>query len=1135
MLRRFWDTSDDTRSPIVHTTVKSDENNALSTTALASASVSGSEGSASPASEVPSPSPSDPTRTSEPERPRRAVPPTSIPVAGQLRDPARYRMLGEHGRGGLGRVSRAHDVELGRDVAIKELISRGNVSEVRFVREALITARLEHPGIVPVHEAGRWPDGTPFYAMKLVAGRPLRELIGERKTVDERIGLLHHVIAVADAIAYAHGRNIIHRDLKPSNVIVGDFGETVVIDWGLAKDLSADEEATIGGGPFRANRDDGLTSTGTVLGTPAYMAPEQQRGEAVDQRADVYAIGAMLWELCTLHRLPGSFAGRRRRILRRAGIDGDLITIIDKALEPDPANRYPDAGALAADLKAFKIGARISARRYSLWALLAHWTRRHRAWAVAATAVLVLVATGIALYTRNIAVERDRADAEARRARAQEQVAEQATSDLLLQHAETLMLVDPTAAAATLEKYRGSDTTRLRRLQAEARGRGVATATLQPHTSTIWFLAADSRGAIFSIGSDDTIRVTDGTGSTTLASNVSTVIRFGYAPGPQLLAYKTASAGVAILALSTRKITALDAHDVADVRIAPDGSHLATLGSDGLLTIWALTPTTDVLHREPIPGAAALAFTTPTQVVVKTPTMLATRSFASSQYIRKSIPLPGRAFSTTQDRIVAGDEQGNVYVLSTDLTLLAKSSLCQLVVNDVNAFEHRDLVAFACAEGTAGVARPEPGAQRLSVVDRFRVSGAANSSMPDETGERVVASNDSNQLYVYDVVTRLVSEYRAKTSTISYIFPGSRAYNHIVVGNNRGTVQVWDPPQRAARILLPSRSWEAAVFHVRFSPDGQTLAVDGQDHIARKIDLSSGAITELRGHTGPVVDVKFSPDGRMMVTMGLDRTLRAWRASDGSIAREFKEHRNAPTDLDLFTNGQRVASVDDGGRLLAWSLDTAEFSTLYESPTPLVSLAILKQNNHIIIEDTTSALWDIDPSGKVTQRRRADGVKISYMKASPDTSMLAIGTDTGDATVFDTGNWTTIASAKSKSPVRYFAFEPHRRDLAIVTEDGNVHILPLRGSRTLSWHDLSVAAQRVVYAPDGERLAIICDDGSTWFYDVQHDGWAYTRDHGPEMVVGAFSRDGRQFASADLRGAVVIRDTEATFTKAVQP
>ena len=331
-------------------------------------------------------------------------------AAAQLRDPDRYQIINEHGRGGLGRVSRAHDRDLGRDVAIKELISRGNLSEVRFLREALITARLEHPGIVPVHEAGRWPDGTPFYAMKLVAGRPLRDLIAERTTVTERIGLLHHVIAVADAIAYAHGRNIIHRDLKPANVIVGDFGETIVIDWGLAKDLSTTDDSTIGGGPFRANHDANLTSTGSVLGTPAYMAPEQERGEHVDQRADVFAIGAMLWELCSLQKVPPSDPRLRHRVLRRAGIDRDLSTIIDKALVPDPRLRYLDAGALAADLKAFKAGARIAARTYSMFATLTHWIRRHRAIAMSLFGAVVLAAAATAIYVHNIAAERDRAD-----------------------------------------------------------------------------------------------------------------------------------------------------------------------------------------------------------------------------------------------------------------------------------------------------------------------------------------------------------------------------------------------------------------------------------------------------------------------------------------------------------------------------------------------------------------------------------------------------------------------------------------------------------------------------------------------------------------------------------------------------
>ncbi len=355
-------------------------------------------------------SPSEAPRGAEPGPPASTAPVEDVgSLETQLRNPKRYWIRGEYGRGAIGCVSRAHDRELGRDVAIKELISRCALNERRFMREALITARLQHPCIVPVYEAGRWPDGTPFYAMKLVAGRSLRDLLAERKTVDERIPLLHHVIAVADAIAYAHNRNIIHRDLKPANVVVGDFGETVVIDWGLAKELTVDEEPSASDGPVRITRDDDLTTTGSVIGTPAYMPPEQQRGEPVDQRADVFAIGAMLWELCALQRTPPASATQRRRVLRRAGIDRDLIAIIDKALDPDPAGCYADAGALAIDLKAFRSGARVGARSYSLYAMLAHWTARHRALALSVTTAIVLAVSGTVMYVRNIAAERDRA------------------------------------------------------------------------------------------------------------------------------------------------------------------------------------------------------------------------------------------------------------------------------------------------------------------------------------------------------------------------------------------------------------------------------------------------------------------------------------------------------------------------------------------------------------------------------------------------------------------------------------------------------------------------------------------------------------------------------------------------------
>ena len=298
-----------------------------------------------------------------------------------------YEVAGEHARGGLGKILRASDRYLHRLVAIKVLLDPNRTGEERFVREALVTARLQHPAIVPVYEAGRWPDGQAFYAMKMVDGRSLREVIDERPTLSERMALLPNVIAVADAIAYAHGQKFIHRDLKPANVLIGPFGETVVIDWGLAKDLTAapGEEAPIGDSVPPAT----VTATGAVVGTPAYMPPEQARGAAVDETADVYALGAMLYHV--LAGKPPFVGDDSQEILRRViageypslrsalpAVPDELAAVVSKAMARDPAARYSTAEQLVHDLKRFQTGQLVAAHRYSAWRLMRRWVRRYR-------------------------------------------------------------------------------------------------------------------------------------------------------------------------------------------------------------------------------------------------------------------------------------------------------------------------------------------------------------------------------------------------------------------------------------------------------------------------------------------------------------------------------------------------------------------------------------------------------------------------------------------------------------------------------------------------------------------------------------------------------------------------------------
>jgi serine/threonine protein kinase len=172
-----------------------------------------------PASEPPTDIDGNPMRSS-----RASIPPSR-----------RYRLGAELGRGGMGRVVEAFDTQLGRTVALKEVLPKGKGVEKRFAREVQITARLEHPAIVPLYDSGTTADGRPFYVMRRVTGRPLDEIIKRAPNLAERLVLLPNVLAAIDAVAHAHRRGVIHRDLKPANILVGELGETVVIDWGLAK------------------------------------------------------------------------------------------------------------------------------------------------------------------------------------------------------------------------------------------------------------------------------------------------------------------------------------------------------------------------------------------------------------------------------------------------------------------------------------------------------------------------------------------------------------------------------------------------------------------------------------------------------------------------------------------------------------------------------------------------------------------------------------------------------------------------------------------------------------------------------------------------------------------------------------
>jgi WD40 repeat protein len=363
---------------------------------------------------------------------------------------ARYRERVLIGSGQMGRVESAYDTLLRRKVALKVLRADASANaRIRFAREASITAGLEHPGIVTVHDSGTLDDGRPYYTMQLVQGGSW-----DAQSDSDIDQALDRVAAIGEAVGHAHARGIVHRDLKPANVMVGPFGEVVVVDWGLATIERQAHEAdeTI------PSADSGLTAHGAIVGTPLYMSPEQARGEPVSPSADVWALGVMLYErIAGRHPLAGLPADA---VLARvlvgdvppldAKVSPELTAIVERALPLDPAARYPSGREFAADLRNFVAGRRVSAYVYRPRDLLGRFVRSHwLALAVATATLAVLLAIGAVSYARTV-IERDHARAAERVALEQQHANERLSGRLLAAQARVAAAAGDLAAAEFL-------------------------------------------------------------------------------------------------------------------------------------------------------------------------------------------------------------------------------------------------------------------------------------------------------------------------------------------------------------------------------------------------------------------------------------------------------------------------------------------------------------------------------------------------------------------------------------------------------------------------------------------------------------------------------------------------------------
>jgi WD40 repeat protein len=878
-----------------------------------------------------------------------------------VRDRGRYAVIAEHGRGGIGRVLRATDRELGRDVAVKELLVRSPSSEARFAREAMITARLEHPNIVPVHEAGRWDDGTPFYAMKLVAGRPLKALIEEAKTYPARLALLGHVLAVADAIAYAHDRGVLHRDLKPSNIIVGDYGETIVIDWGLAK-ASGDRDDGDEGGPPSPTPD--LTVAGAVLGTPAYMAPEQASGAEATTRSDVYALGAILLDVLRGGAAPAvdtasayasggtsthvSGAAESLHAADVPELPPDLRSIVRRAMATAPVDRYPTARAFGDDVRRFLAGTTVAAHRYSARERAGRWMSAHRrVLAGGVLALVALLAASIVFLLREQGLRA--AEAAARRAaEAERDRADTQTLALLEQQGRTELAAGRPSRALPLlvEAYRRAPVNQTVRWLVTDALRAVdareLTFSVTPPPEPDG-KQRDYKTYTVALTPDDAELVTGQKISIGIWDAATGALRRRFAQPTDGHLVRTRSDGRALLVMAARKggttpARILDIDTGAELAAipvgdrvewfawAPDGSSVAVIASDGTTDVWATTPPRKRFSfpASPAPTYGSITFSDDGhRLAARAPGEIILAEVATGALRR--LPLPG--------------SDAKYLTFSPDGSLLAATMADRAVrFWDVASGQPRGQLRQHAKLPEFAVWSPDGTALVTTTGDTHHLWDVASTeplaSLDEAPSNNAVFARGRAQLFSA-TSDGLVSRWNLARATWARQLPGHRGWTraaytadgaHIVTvdeGDGAGHLRMWTAAEGRLVSDVPL-AWNAACG-VAVSLDGRRVAAVGSDGGLLLVDTATGALLRrIDAGPDPLSDLALSPDGALLAAAAPTATVRTWRIADGAPTGVVIEapKRGAFSSVAFSPDGRRLLTSIAGWDTQVWDAAT---------------------------------------------------------------------------------------------------------------------------------------------------------------------------------------------------------------------
>ena len=1041
---------------------------------------------------------------------------------------ARYSVQREHARGGMGRILLARDNVVGREVALKELLpqkdgSRPSETEgsrgitERFLREAKITGQLEHPNIVPVYEIGKHEDESLYYTMKFVRGETLaRKLariardpaLDRKQKLSERLKLLQAFIDVCNAVAYAHSRSVIHRDLKPDNVMVGEYGETVVLDWGLARvkgqeDTAAKElmASTKHMSKSLVSADTGsLTQSGSVVGTPAYMPPEQARGDldSVDEQSDVYALGAVLYELLTGRPpfdgpVPGLIIQQvLHGVPLRVGavvpeVPPELEALVSRAMAREKSDRMRSARELAAEVVAFRDGRTLSVYQYSARQLVARWVSRHkRAVLLGMLAAYVVIAAAVFHYVElraeKRAVEDQKQQAEQARANAELERENAQREKARAQEAQDL--AEKEERAATEARRRAEQATE--KALEESRQKEVA---LQGWDQTL----ADAYAMRVRLAMEE--RDYNSAlvfAAAALASAEQAEARGALVSLPQVFPL--------VRELRPEQDAIQQLYEFFGLGFSPDGTLLATGMPDGQCYVWNIL-TGSTVARLGQPGAACYcaAFHPGGELLFTTHGDGTVRVYQVDAATRSIDPVP-RTFKCG-GRVNTLSFRGDGRVMA-----LGSSSAIEL-------WELATLTRI----GTMSEPDHVPMFVAFSPDGRHVVSTCLD-QRPDQQAVRV-----------WDAVN-LKLKTRLDGHTMSAGFtafsPDGRT---IATGSLDSTIRLWDLESETARVVISNH--RSFVLGVAFSPDSRTLASCGADSTVRLWDARTGEpVTVLSGFEGWVQSVAFSPDGHSVAARNTQGHVRIWRLSDRD-RRAFTDHKADVFDARYSRDGQWLVSASWDGTIRMRDTATSETVRVFRGHTSPVWSADITPDNRTLISAGADGtrVWDVET--QVERARIKPGELTVDVRVSPDGARFALSI-WKRVYIYDSATLAELALCQYHDEVTTeTCWSPDGTTIASSSLDGTVRLWNSADGKPIRTLARGLGrVPTVAFHPDGKWVATGGEDRVVRLLDVATGASVRTFEGHDDAIFNVrFSPDGQMlFTSSGDRSIRIWRVADAS-------